>query len=92
MHSVLTPPEIVPEAEREMLAHGCRITYHTDHSKVTFPEGTTCNEVLPRMSGGERLKLVLPDGYVMYQQYVRYLDQHILFCSREGMITGTNGR
>ena len=71
-----------------MLAHGCRITSHTDHSEVTFPEGTTCTELLPRMSGGERLKLVLPDGYVMLQQYVRYLDQHILFCSREGMLTG----
>ncbi len=91
MHSVLTPREIVPEAEREMIAHGCHITFHTDHSKVTFPEGTTCTEVLPRMSGGERLKLVLPDGYVMYQHYVRYLDQHILFCSRQDMITGTNG-
>ncbi len=88
MFTVVTPKEFVPEAEREMLAHGCCITYRAEHGEVTFPEDTTRSELLPRMPGGERMKLVLPDGYVMYQRYVRYLDQYILFCSREGMLTG----
>ncbi len=89
MFTIVTPKEIIPETERELLAHDCSITSHTNHSEVTFPEGTTRTEILPRMPGGERLKLVLPDGYIMQQQYVRYLDQHILFYSREGMLTGT---
>ncbi len=89
MLTVVTPKEFIPEAEREILAHRCRITYRSEHSEVTFPEGTTRSEIPPRMPGGESMKLVLPDGYVMYQHYVRYLDQYILFCSREGMLTGT---
>ncbi len=84
---VKTAPDMFPEAEREMETHGCTIMHSRDHAEVTFPEGTTQREVLPRMPGGERFELVLPDGYIMHQQYVRYRDEYLLLYSREGMLT-----
>ena len=91
MFTALTQRDLLPAAQRAMVAHGCSITYHPTHSIVTFPEGTTRTENIPRMPGGERFTLVLPDGYIMQQQYIRYLDQYLLFCAREDMFAEEEG-
>ena len=88
MLTVKTAPDMFPEAECEIEAHGCCIMHHRDYAEVTFPEGTTQKEVLPRMPGGHRFELVLPDGYIIHQQYVRFRDEYLLLYSRKGMLTG----
>ncbi len=91
MLTVKTVADMFPEAQREIEAHGCRIVHHSEYAEVTFPEGTMQTEVLPHMPGGHRFELVLPDGYIIHQQYIRYRDEYLLLYSREGMLTG-NGK
>ncbi len=81
MLTIVTPKEIIPEAEAFFVEHGCHIEPHNGYSEITFPEGTARTEILPRMPGGERYRLVLPDGCIAQQTYVRYLEQSMLHYS-----------
>ncbi len=77
--TVITPREIVPEAEMVLMKHGCVVTLHETCSVVKFPEGTIRKEILPRMPQSERYKLVLPDGYAVQETWVRHLGQSVLY-------------
>ncbi len=79
--TIITPREIVPEAETVLVRHGCMIKPHNTHSEIVFPKGTAREEIRPRMPQSERYKLVLPDGYVVQETYVRHLEQSILYYS-----------
>lgn len=83
MLKIVTPREIVPEAQILMEKHGCVITAYDTYSEVCFPEGTTRKEILPRMQYCERFTLMLPGGYVMQQTWSRLSEQSALFCTRE---------
>ncbi len=77
--SIITPREMVPEAEAFFVAHGCTITHHTTHAVVVFPIGTTRKEVPPRMPQSERFDVFLPDGYTVRQVFHRHLEQSVLY-------------
>lgn len=83
MLTITTPPDLVPEAVAFMVKHGCSVKSHETHNVVTFPEGTVQEEILPRMPSSVRFKLLLPDGCVMQQTYVRFLEQSIVFYPRQ---------
>ncbi len=86
MRTVVTPREILPEAEMVLVRHGCTIVPHDTYCEVAFPEGTTRKEILPRMPQSERYKLVFPDDYVVLETYVRHLEQSILYYSADAEI------
>ena len=49
---------------REILAeHGCGLEVKDEYCVVTFPEGSTRKEILPRPHVSERNRITLPDGY-----------------------------
>jgi len=49
---------------REILAeHGCGLEIKEEYCVVTFPEGTTRKEILPRPNSSERNRITLPDRY-----------------------------
>ena len=77
--SIITPREMVPEAEAYFVTCGCTITRHTAHAVVTFPIGTTRREILPRMPQSVRYDVCLSDGTIIRQVYVRHLEQSVLY-------------
>lgn len=49
---------------KEILSqHGCRLDHHDGYELVTFPRGTTKQEILPRLGFSQRYRILLPDGY-----------------------------
>ena len=76
---VTTPSELFAASVAFMEAHGCLIERYETHCTVTFPIGTTREEIYPRTSESARFKLVLPDGCPMRQVWVRYLEQSVLY-------------
>ena len=82
MITITTPADLFPESVAFMETHGCIIQQRDTHCTVTFPQGTTCEEIYPRTPGGARFKLVLPDGCLMRQLWVRYLEQSVLYHPR----------
>ena len=79
MLTIITPPDLVPEAVLFLAKHSCSIKSFETHYEVTFPEGTVQEETFPRMPSSTRFKLLLPDGCVMRQVYLRYQEQSVLF-------------
>ena len=79
MITIITPRDLVPEAVAFMVKHRCTIKSHETHNVVTFPEGTVQEELLPRLPHSVRFTLLLPDGCVMRQTYVRFLEQSVVF-------------
>ena len=79
MLKIITPPDLIPEAVAFMVKHDCSIKSYETYNEVTFPEGTMQEEILPRMPNSVRFKLLLPDGCVMQQTWIRFLEQSIVF-------------
>lgn len=79
MLTITTPLDLVPEAVMFMVKHGCSIKSYQTHHVVTFPEGTVQEEILPRPPATACFKLLLPDGCVMRQTYLRFLEQSVVF-------------
>ena len=79
MLTVITPPNLIPESVAFMVKHGCSIKSFESHCEVTFPEGTVQEEIFPRMPSSTRFTLLLPDGCMMRQVYLRYQEQSVLF-------------
>ncbi len=80
---IVTPGDMLPEAEVVFQKHGCLIEPGETYSEVIFPAGTTREEILPRMPQSLRYKLRLPDGYIVYQVLMRYYEQSVLYYPAE---------
>jgi hypothetical protein len=77
LEKLKTPP-IFDEAKEIIKEHGCAIVEYADYCVVTFPEGTTRMEILPRLYN-ERYQITLPDGFQIRQMYDRCQEQSLLF-------------
>jgi len=55
----------LPHVREIFSAHGITLDIKDDHCVVTFPAGTTRQEILPRPNFSVRFRVVLPDGYEM---------------------------
>src|SRR6266700_4473566 len=51
--------------------HGCTLDEHAEHTVLTFPEGTTRKEVLPRTFQA-RYDIFFPDGFFIQEVYIRH--------------------
>ena len=80
---IITPEDIVPEAQVLLKEHGCTIVTCAGCCKVLFPEGTTRSSIFPRMSLSERYKIVFPDGYQIREVFVSSLEQSVLCFSHK---------
>lgn len=74
--------EILPEAVAALMAHGCYVTFHSAYCKILFPSGTTREETLPRMQHCVRYEMVLPDGFLVMEVWIRHLKASVLYYSR----------
>ena len=55
----------VPRVREIFSAHGITLEIAGDHCLVTFPDGTTRQEILPRPNYSVRYRITLPDGHEM---------------------------
>jgi len=55
--------ECVGRVREILAAHGCGLEVTEEYCVVTFPEGTTRKEILPRPNFSERNRITLPDEY-----------------------------
>ena len=70
---IRTPPfsGIYADIVRETLRlHNCDVTEHQDHVIVTFPAGTR-KRASHLQTLYERYRIVLPDGYELYEIHLR---------------------
>jgi hypothetical protein len=74
---------MLPEAAIAMTKHGCNIRFHDTCCEVQFPAGTTREEMIPRMPQSVHYKLVLPDGFLVMQVWLRHLGMSIFYYERE---------
>ena len=58
------------EISEYLQRHGCTVSASTDYDLVTFPEGTTEQEIFPR-TFESRYRITLPDGTTCYRQCLR---------------------
>jgi hypothetical protein len=71
--SIKTPPfsGVYADVVRETLRqHGCTIEEHQEHVLVTFPSGTR-KRATHLQTLHERYRIMLPDGYELYEIYMR---------------------
>lgn len=81
LHQLKTPP-LTEEAREIIVRHGCTLDENADECMVSFPEGTTRTEILPRMMT-ERYRIAFPDNYELQEVYDKYREISILLYSRE---------
>lgn len=74
--TVIAVKEMTPEAAIAMTKHGCNIRFHDTCCEVQFPAGTTRKEVIPHMPQSVRYNLVLPDGFLVIQVWLRHPGCH----------------
>jgi len=55
----------LPRVKEILARHGCGLEVNAEDCVVTFPDGTTRQEILPRPNYSERNRITLPDGYEM---------------------------
>ena len=65
-----------------MVRHGCMLDENSDECIVSFPEGTTRTEILPRMMT-EQYRITFPDGYKLQEVYDKHREISILLYPRE---------
>lgn len=78
---IITPSAFTVEGYKALLRAGCAVDVHITHSVVSFPVGTTREELFPRMSNA-RYKLTLPDGSVLQEHCNRFTAQSLLLLPR----------
>lgn len=61
-----TPPEVIKYLQQ----HGCAVSSSEEYDLITFPEGSTEQEVRPR-TFESRYCITLPDGTICYRQCLR---------------------
>ena len=81
LHELKTPP-LTEEARKIIVRHGCTLDENTDECIVSFPEGTTRTEILPRLMT-ERYRITFPDNYELQENYDKYREISILLYPRE---------
>ena len=81
LHQLKTPP-LTEEARKIIVRHGCTLDENTDECIVSFPEGTTRTEILPRMMT-ERYRITIPDNYKLQEVYDKYREISMLLYPRE---------
>ena len=81
LHQLKTPP-LTEEAREIIVRHGCTLDENIDEGMMSFPEGTTRTELLPRMMT-ERYHITFPDGYKLQEVYDKYREISILLYPRE---------
>lgn len=77
MIQIVTVPDLFPEAIAMLIKHGCGVKQFSTCLEVTLPEGSTREEIIPRMVL-ERYKIVLPDGLKMREVYNRFVGRSSL--------------
>lgn len=67
---ITTRSTFTPGAEELFTQHGCKITKKKTINKaeITFPQGTTQQEIFPRTSM-MKYKILLPDGWCLVEIY-----------------------
>jgi len=78
----LKTPLLTEEARKIIVRHGCTLDENADECMVSFPEGTTRTEILPRMMT-ERYRITFPDSYKLQEVYDKYREISILLYPRE---------
>jgi len=81
LHQLKTPP-LTEEARKIIVRHGCTLVENADECMVSFPEGTTRTEILPRMMT-ERYCITFPDNYELQEVYDKYREISVLLYPRE---------
>src|SRR6266496_3247182 len=81
LHQLKTPP-LTHEVRKIIEKHGCTLDENADECIVSFPEGTTRTEILPRMMT-ERYRITFPDSYKLQEIYDKYREISILLYPRE---------
>jgi len=69
-------------ARKIIVRHGCTLDENADECMVSFPEGTTRTEILPRMMT-ERYCITFPDNYELQEVYDKYREISVLLYPRE---------
>jgi len=64
----LTTPLLVEEAKSILQRHGCTVREHQEKCMIDFPEGTIRTEEMLR-THCEHYRIVLPDGYMLHENY-----------------------
>ena len=78
----LKTPLLTEEARKIIVRHGCTLDENADECMVSFPEGTTRTEILPRMMT-ERYCITFPDNYELQEVYDKYREISVLLYPRE---------
>ncbi len=73
---------LTEEARKIIVRHGCTLDENADECMVSFPEGTTRTEILPRMMT-ERYCITFPDNYELQEVYDKYREISVLLYPRE---------